>query len=404
MKKTFLFATLALFFFNVLYSQTDSLNFISEQIKIERDYQLKLLNEQLISNEEEVIKFRELIENTRLAQTDNVKAQDRIKNLENLQLAFEKRLEILEKAPKIKIEHNGQLAFIELLSIQRDIRPADLFVTSQDFFKQLGNIGMIQQYKSFTDWKSEYDKWYSSQKSNDQMRELINNSITLISDAANNVPLYGSIVQTVSSGAGAIVSSLGRKQERLKQVTPVMLRLLNATSQFENQKSIIDYEWELINRELEQLKKENEALLDEQLNYYGIKKGEYEVRYLKATTETERDKFKASCRDVISKKFNSLESDSDTKGKWYGQVEVYMYKVQSLRMRFGQLTTRMFSNIERYEHLISVYSNNENFPQEFTSKINGLEKSLHLVKEKFYSSFNPAKYIEDSATMYIEKQ
>ena len=81
-----------------------------------------------------------------------------------------------------------------------------------------------------------------------------------------------------------------------------------------------------------------------------------------------------------------------------------MFKVQSLRLRFGQLTSRMLVNMDQYENIISVYSDSTRFPAEFTTQINGLNNSLKTLKNKFYASYNPAKYIEDSAVMYIERQ
>jgi chromosome segregation ATPase len=374
---------------------------ISEQIKNERDSQLKELNEKLKTNEELVNRLTE-----KIAAADSKTASDKekINDLEKLQLALDDRLKILEEAPKTKINLNGQLAFTELLSIQRDIQPVELFLTSQSFFDQLGNVTKIQQYKSFSSWKTEFDKWYSKEGQNDGMINVLQQSINLISTATAAVPLYGTMVNTAISGVTSMVSTLGKKEKELYEKSPEMLRILTVTSQFEQQKSIIDYEWTLINKELEQLQKENTQLMEEQMAYFGIDKSRYQNRYLRATLDSERELFKNDCRKAISDKIAALERSSDTRGKWLGQVETYMYKVQSLRMRFGNLTMRMQANIEQYESLIKVYSDSGKFPVEFTSKIVGLNNPLNNLKNKFYSSFNPVKYIEDSAVMYIERQ
>ena len=399
MKKIQLLLAICLTAVNVTFAQVDTSKTIVEQIKDDRDRQLKELTEKLQRNEAEVSKLTE-----KLSSIDDKKTSEKIKAMENLQIALDSRIKIIEETPKTRTSLNGQLAFTELLSIQRDIQPADLFLTSRTFFTQLGNVSNLQQYNDFNNWRTEYDNWYTKQKSNDQMLELVNSSVKLIGDAANNVPLYGSIVQTVSSGISALVTSLGRKDKDLAEKTPKMLRLLNVTSQFEYQKSLIDHEWELINKELFQLQLEDSLLLNEQLAYYGLSEKEYRKNYLEETLDNKRETYKNGCRKIISEKLTALDSDKETKGKWIGQVEIYMYKVQSLRLRFGQLTTRMLSNIERYEHLISVYSDNTKFPSEFTNKLTGLSGTLSAVKNKFYTSFRPAKYIEDSAVMYIERQ
>jgi hypothetical protein len=379
-----------------LYGQNETTVTISDKIKMERDSELNSYKNKLKENDVEIKKLQD-----KLSESNN--NQVKIATLDGLQQKLDERIKALETASKRKANYNGQLALIELLSVQRDLQPAQLFSSSQTFFSQLGNISNLQNYPSFTTWKTEYDKWYVKQDRDDQMIELVNSSIGLIGDVANKVPLYGSIVQTVSSGIGTLISSFGNKHKELKKKTPEMLRLLNATSQFENQKAIIDHEWEQINKELSQLQAENDKLLREQLKYYGIDYNQYESEYLNATLETERDRFKTKCRTTLNTKITAFDKDTVTANKWLGQVETYMYKVQSLRIRFGNLTNRMLSNIDRYEQLIKIYSDKTKFPQELTDKIEGIGKTLSSVKKNFSTTFKPEKYIEDSAVMYIEK-
>ena len=393
--------SLLLFIFLISAAFAQAQTEITEQIKTDRDNQLKELNEKLKNNEEIVNRLTE-----KLAATDNKTASDKEKmeDLEKLQFALDNRLKILEEAPKTKINLNGQLAFTELLSIQRDIQPLELFLTSQSFFDQLGSIGKIQQYKYFASWKTEFDKWYEKDGKTDAMTGLLQNSLTLISTASSVVPLYGTMVNTAISGVTSLMGTLGKKEKDLYDKTPEMLKILTISSQFEQQKSIIDHEWKLINQELEQLQKENTLLLDEQMLYFAINKQRYESRYLRATLDSEREMFKNECRKSISDKIATLDRLPETKGKWLGQVETYMYKVQSLRLRFGQLTTRMLANIDQYDSLLKTYSDPGKFPLEFTSKILAMNTPLNNLRNKFYSSFNPAKYVEDSAVMYIERQ
>jgi hypothetical protein len=400
MKKLILVIGISLFHFNITYSQTDTSNSISDQIKSDRDKQLNNLNDKLKVNGQEILELTAKIGALQANRLDREKFID----VQNLQLKLGERLIILENAPKNKIKLNGQLAFIELLSIQRDLKPALLFLNSKNFLEELGNIGNLKKYQSFNNWNDSYKLWYAKQTKNDQMLELINNSILLISNASNKVPLYGSIVQTASSGITEIISNLGGKHKDLVNQTPKMLRLLNTTSQFESQKVFIDHEWERINKELMLLEKENNELLNEQLTYYNISYNDYTTRYINETLDNNRDNFKNECRNVIIAKLSSLESNQDTKNKWLGQVETFMYKVQSLRLRFGELANRMQSNLDQYENLIVIFSVDTNFPTEFTSNIKGLGKTLSSVKKTFSETFKPEKYIEDSAIMYIERQ
>ena len=87
--------------------------------------------------------------------------------------------------------------------------------------------------------------------------------------------------------------------------------------------------------------------------------------------------------------------------EWLTEVERFMVKTQSLRQRFGMLTLRMKSNIAKYNELIVQFSKNELLPEEFRSKIKELQSSIDQVNANFNAVFNPSKYIEDSAVMYI---
>lgn len=375
---------------------TGTQNNIADQIKKERDQQLKTLNEQLKSNEEAIERLKQ---DLTLINSTNV--QGRIQKLEEFNDIQEKRLRLLENNRKTSINLNGQLAFTELLSLQKDIKPADLFLASKTFYSELGNISNLQKYSDFTDWKTAYDEWYDKKKGKNGMLEMMNNSINLITNISSKIPLYGAVVQTVSSGISPLFSSIGGVSRQLENATPGMLTVVNTISQFESQKGIIDHEWGVINDELEVLEKENTLLIQDQLNYYGIDQGDYE-KFLKTTLDRNRDNFKNSCRQIITAKMNELDSAPKTKGTWMRQVETYMYKVQSIRLRFGQLTMRMKTNIKRYDNLITVFSNDAYFPKSVSNKVKSLGQSLGYISDKFQDYFNPSKYIEDSAVMYIQ--
>lgn len=388
--KTKLLFTFFLIIFSInYYSQEDKS--VSEKIKIERDNELEKLTI-------EDIRAKKTIDSLQLILKSTTGYKKRIDGLESIQEKTETRLKKLELKQKTEIRLNGQLAFTELLSVQRDIKPAELFLKSQSFFNNLGDISNINNYDTFNEWNLEYIKWFSRQKKSNAVASIITNSLNIVSEISNEVPLYGSIYQTITSGLTSIVSGFGRKDKALKSKTPDMISLISIIGQFEQQKSIIDYEWELINEELKQLKEENKTLLKNQFDYYSVNSDEFEKDYMKATLDKHRDDFKEKCLIKINEKIAKFEIDKNK--SWLGDLETYMYKVQSIRMRFGQLTNRMLSNIVRYERLIEIF-NKDSYPNEFTKKVSTLSESLEDVRNTFYDSFNPVTYIEDSATMYI---
>ena len=253
-------------------------------------------------------------------------------------------------------------------------------------------------YPAYESWFKEYQDWYERKKGKDNWMDLINKSITLLNEPASNVPLYGSLYQTFSTGITSALEIVGGAGRDLRDKTPQMLNVLNTASQFSQQQSIIDNEWKSINEELNKLENEYNRLLEEQANYYGLSLSAVK-QYQNATLDSERELIKNKFRKAINDKIAAWEAQHNK--NWLTEVERFMVKTQSLRQRFGQLTLRMKSNIAKYKELITQFSKNDNFADEFRTKLKELQSSIDQVDANFDAVFNPSKYIEDSAVMYI---
>jgi len=253
-------------------------------------------------------------------------------------------------------------------------------------------------YPAYEAWFKEYQEWYERKKGKDNWLDLINKSITVLNEPASNVPLYGSLFQTFSTGITSAMEIVGGTGRDLRDKTPEMLNVLNTASQFSQQQSIIDNEWKSINEELNKLENEYNRLLEEQAKYYGLDMSAV-AQYQNATLDSERETLKNKFRKSINNKISEWEKQGNK--DWLTEVERFMVKTQSLRQRFGQLTLRMKSNIGKYQELITHFSKNDSFAEEFRTKLRDLESSIDQVDSNFNAVFNPSKYIEDSAVMYI---
>ena len=220
----------------------------------------------------------------------------------------------------------------------------------------------------------------------------------MLNEPASNVPLYGSLFQTFSTGITSAMEIVGGTGRDLRDKTPEMLNVLNTASQFSQQQSIIDNEWKSINEELNKLENEYNRLLEEQAKYYGLDMSAV-AQYQNATLDSERETLKNKFRKSINNKISEWEKQGNK--DWLTEIERFMVKTQSLRQRFGQLTLRMKSNIGKYQELITHFSKNDSFAEEFRTKLRDLESSIDQVDSNFNAVFNPSKYIEDSAVMYI---
>jgi len=366
---------------------------VSLQIIKERDSLLLNLNKQL---EDNAIKLKSL--QGEFSDLNPNRTSQRLGSLDSIISKQENRITLLENSRKIQLKLNGQLAFTELMSIHRDIKPSNLLLSSQEFFSKIAAINNPMNYPAYEAWFKEYQEWYERKKGKDNWLDLINKSITVLNEPASNVPLYGSLFQTFSTGITSAMEIVGGTGRDLRDKTPEMLNVLNTASQFSQQQSIIDNEWKSINEELNKLENEYNRLLEEQAKYYGLDMSAV-AQYQNATLDSERETLKNKFRKSINNKISEWEKQGNK--DWLTEVERFMVKTQSLRQRFGQLTLRMKSNIGKYQELITHFSKNDSFAEEFRTKLRDLESSIDQVDSNFNAVFNPSKYIEDSAVMYI---
>ena len=366
---------------------------VSLQIIKERDSLLLNLNKQL---EDNAIKLKSL--QGEFSDLNPNRTSQRLGSLDSIISKQENRITLLENSRKIQLKLNGQLAFTELMSIHRDIKPSNLLLSSQEFFSKIAAINNPMNYPAYEAWFKEYQEWYERKKGKDNWLDLINKSITVLNEPASNVPLYGSLFQTFSTGITSAMEIVGGTGRDLRDKTPEMLNVLNTASQFSQQQSIIDNEWKSINEELNKLENEYNRLLEEQAKYYGLDMSAV-AQYQNATLDSERETLKNKFRKSINNKISEWEKQGNK--DWLTEIERFMVKTQSLRQRFGQLTLRMKSNIGKYQELITHFSKNDSFAEEFRTKLRDLESSIYQVDSNFNAVFNPSKYIEDSAVMYI---
>ena len=240
---------------------------VSEQIIKERDSLLLNLNKQL---EDNAIKLKSL--QGEFSDLNPNRTSQRLGSLDSIISKQENRITLLENSRKIQLKLNGQLAFTELMSIHRDIKPSNLLLSSQEFFSKIAAINNPMNYPAYEAWFKEYQKWYERKKGKDNWLDLINKSITVLNEPASNVPLYGSLFQTFSTGITSAMEIVGGTGRDLRDQTPAMLNVLNTASQFSQQQSIIDNEWTSINEELNKLEDEYKRLLEEQAKYIFTKK------------------------------------------------------------------------------------------------------------------------------------
>jgi hypothetical protein len=70
--------------------------------------------------------------------------------------------------------------------------------------------------------------------------------------------------------------------------------------------------------------------------------------------------------------------------------------IQSIKLRFGNITFRLQAYIDKYDGLLKRYSKDPNMGV----KISVLERKLSELKDIFENAFNPIDYINSTTRMY----
>lgn len=140
--------------------------------------------------------------------------------------------------------------------------------------------------------------------------------------------------------------------------------------------------------------------MKEQLAYYGLSTADYQD-WLGVTLQQDKQAYFLKTNKAILKKIDELNAGTDKK-LWPKKVMGFMYRVQSLRTRFGQLGLRMENNLATYAKIIQYYNSDTKYPEELKSKISTLANPLQELQTIFNVQFSPIKYIQDSAVMYVQ--
>lgn len=81
---------------------------------------------------------------------------------------------------------------------------------------------------------------------------------------------------------------------------------------------------------------------------------------------------------------------------WKENIYYQLMDVQSLKMKYGDVTYRIREHIDKYNQLIDKYKNNKNIGDHVAK----LENKLNDLKQTFDSTFEPIEYVHTATRMY----
>jgi hypothetical protein len=354
--------------------KTDSLNNELGTKLSDLDTKIQLLDKSLEQTGNEQLLAEKLVE--------------RVKLIEDFQQA--------ERESELNVfKGNYQSAIINLVSMERELKPLILFNTTRDFFTTLKSVSNPTSYPGFNDWYSGFKSYVNENKETSATLGVVSNLMSLTGDLSAGTPIFGTFSQALFMGMSNYVDNLGgKKNADLKKESQKMFELVTELGQFTSDMNLVETEWEAIDVELEELKKLYEQNLAKNLKILDIKKVDFDDRYTQENDANKRYQYLNELTEIISTRV-SKEKDDNPKN-WKNTFYYEMTEIQSLKVRFGTITFRISENINKYTDLIEKYKTS----QQIGPKMADLEYKLNNLKNSFDKTFSPLDYINSATKMY----
>jgi hypothetical protein len=289
---------------------------------------------------------------------------------------------------------NYQSALVNLVSMDREIKPLILFNSTQAFFGGLSQTGNPMNYPGFQDWYKSFNVYLQNNKEKSPMLSITHSLLNVTGGLTSAVPLTGPITSALFSSMTSYIDNMGKKEKDLKAQSEQMLSLTMKLSQFNYDKDQIEHEWETITKELKDLQTKYEKSINENLKTLSVNNADFAASFTKENDAERRYLYLTELRKKAAG-FVNREKEANPK-EWKQQVFIPMNEVQALKLRFGQITFRISQNIVKYNDLFAKYRNDN----QIGSRVKDLEVRLKELQETFDKAFDPLDYINSANKMY----
>lgn len=327
--------------------------------------------------------------------TTNSSSEKVDKLLERVQILEERQLE-LDKNLISVYKYNYSSAVLNLASMEREIKPLNLFNSSRDFYSTLDKVSNPMSYEGYAAWFKEFEKYIEENKKEEARLEALSHIMQVTGNLAEGTPFTGMFAGSLFDGIGNFINSLGKRDKDLREKSMKMFKLTTSVSQFTHDKDLIETEWNAIAKSLDELKElQEKSMKGNIVNILGINKEEFKKRFTDETDAKKRTQYILDISKIAEDKI--VEARNKNGENWKQEYYNQMVTVQNLKIRFGTITFRILENLDKYKVLINKYKQDEYLKD----RVGQLELKLNLVRNSFESTFNPQDYIKASNEMYI---
>ena len=315
------------------------------------------------------------------------------KLLERVQIIEDKQKALEENELNI-YQANYQSAIINLLSIEREIKPLILFNATKNFFSELSSVSNPLTYPGYQEWFKKFKLYVQKNKKNDINLRIADDFITLSESVSATLPITGAASQMMFTGMSSYINSMKEREKELKQESEKMFSMTMALSQFTDDKDKIEYEWDMITQSLKGLQTYYDSTLNRNLASIGINKDDFISHFSKENDADKRYLYLTNIRQKMAQIVSDLKSKSPK--EWKEMIHYEMADVQALKLKYGDVTFQINHHINQYEGLIKKYEKSELL----SPRMELLETKLTLLKETFDKAFDPSEYTNSVFRMY----
>ncbi|MEL6133238.1 MAG: hypothetical protein AAFR59_07730, partial [Bacteroidota bacterium] len=336
-----------------LFAQIDDATIrekVLEDLEKAREQRARELEDKIVVLDLEIQKIDEALKLTQ--NTDEIieKLRDRVNKLEGIQTA--------EREKEINIySSNYQSAVINLVSMERELRPLILFNSSRDFFSSLTSVGNPMQYPGYNEWFGGFKKYVEGNKREDASLQITSKLLETVGDFAQGAPIAGPLSDVLFIGMDKFIQSIGKKKRELRERSVMMFELTMILSQYTHDINLVETGWNTTTKELEELQRLQANTLVDIFQFLDIKNDDFREMYLEQTDALKRLDYLNSLKRTVEQKVRDEKGRNDE--AWKNKMYYDMQTVQSLKIRFGNITFNMKENLDRYEKILQKYEGNE---------------------------------------------
>ncbi len=360
---------------------------VLSDIQLSLETKTRTLDSSVIKLDKKVDDLDKAIANSRSAYEKADKLLERVQSLEKRQFAIEENELNVYQA-------NYQSAIINLVSMDREIKPLLLFNSSREFFAALTETSNPTSYPGYRQWYQQFTEYVNNERGRDASLNVLGSLLTLTGDISKGTPFTGPLTQSLFSGISSFISSLGRNRKELRDQSEQMFLLTAKIAQFTNDKNLIENEWGAITKELDELQKQYDVLLKQNLKLLQITENDFKNGFSRENDANKRYEYLSFLKQK-SAKLVTAQKSSNAKD-WKEEIYFELTDVQALKLNFGRTTFRISENIESYKNLIQKYKSDP----EIGTRVVQLQDKLTKLKQTFDQAFDPLDYINSATRMY----